>query len=229
MQFLAHDDAQALFPGPGQSVAAVQRPPDADLDGVARQDQPFLEGVIKGRAVIVGLAVVAGDCVAVRIKMHQSHRAKRGLDCPQHAQTDGVVSAQHHGHGPGSKQGDQPVADFVQAFRHIAGDGVDVAIVRHREPSADVHIQHRAVRFENGGGFAQGRRSETRPRPVRSAAVKRHAYHHNVRILHFVLPRVAHEGADAAEAGGLQGVYGGHRKTSLKMRVVRKKYDWAAR
>ena len=230
VEFLAHDDAQPLLFGPCQGVAAVERAADADLDGVVRQDQPFLEGVVKGRAVIVGLAVIAGQGVAVRVEVHQGHRPQRLPDRPQHAQADGMVAAQHHGHGPGAEKRQQAVADVVQAFGHIAGDGVDVAAVRHAELLADVHVQHRAVGLENGGCLPQGRRAEARAGPVGCAAVEGHAHHHGIGARRVVLPGLAHEGADAAEPWRLQGIYSGHGKIPpLGRRVVRKRCAGAAR
>ena len=99
VRLVAHDDAQALLPGPVKGAAAVERPANAYLGGVLRQNKPLFQGPVKRRAVVVGLAVITGNGVAVRVKMQQSYWPNGCVHGAQVGEAYAVVAAQDHGQG----------------------------------------------------------------------------------------------------------------------------------
>ena len=150
MGLVPHDDAQALLAGPVKGVAAVERPANADLRGMLRQDEAFFQRPVKGSAVVVGLAVIAGYGVAVRVKVQQGHWSMRRMHGAQVCQADAVVAAQNDGQGFGGEKRLQAAGDGGKAVFHVAGYGVDVAVVGNGEALVHVHIKLGRVWLEQG-------------------------------------------------------------------------------
>ena len=75
-------------------VRRVQRPANADVGAVARDEQALLRGAPKRGAVSQRRVEVGVPGVEVGVEVHQCHRAVAAVMCAQQGVGDGVVAAE---------------------------------------------------------------------------------------------------------------------------------------
>ena len=185
-------------------VLAVHRSADADLDEPLAVDEPFLDGAAERRAVKVLAAEVLVPGVDVRVELHQRERAVPLRQRAQDRQRDRVVAADHDRPRAGVGDRADPRLDRLVALLDADRRRVDVADVGDVQPIERRDLLEVAVRPDQRRLRADLARPEPRARPVRRAAVVRHADDRDVEAVRILDVRQPHERRRLREARRLK-------------------------
>ena len=172
-------------------------------------------GGVKPWAGVHPLVQVCFLGVHMAVKVDDAHFvvAQMAADPPQCGETDGVVSPEDDGKGPGGKHVGHPLGDLIEGLFVAAGKGENIPHVAEGDLLPKVHAHFIVVGGVEGRHLADALGAEACSRAIGGAAVVGNPHHGNVMASHlmhvFQVGRLQ-KGVDPCKMGQLPPGEGGN-------------------